>query len=83
VRAASRSLQQQWLESMVREDVKFEGKVIWSDEAQFKMNGTVNRHRCVYWAPVNPHVHVGKKVNLPGDNAWCGLSSCGLIGRFF
>jgi hypothetical protein len=37
-------------------------KVIWSDEAQFKMNGTVNRHNCVFWAPVNPHVHVGKEV---------------------
>jgi hypothetical protein len=29
---------------MVREDDEFAGKVILSDEAQFKMNGTVNRH---------------------------------------
>jgi hypothetical protein len=26
-----------------------------------KMNGTVNCHNCVYWAPVNPHVHVGTR----------------------
>jgi hypothetical protein len=37
----------------------------------------------VYWAPANPHVHVGKEVNLPGVNVWCGLSSRGLTGPFF
>jgi hypothetical protein len=46
------------------------------------MNGTVNRHNYVYWAPVNPHVHVGKEVNLPGVNVCCDLSSRGLIGPF-
>jgi hypothetical protein len=29
---------------------------------------------CVYWAPVDPHVHVGKEVNPPGVNVWCGLT---------
>ena len=57
--------------------------MVWSDEAQFKLNGTVNRHNCVYWAPENPHVHVEKEVNLPGLNIWCGLSLRGLIGPFF
>ena len=30
-------------------------KIIWSDEADFKLNGTVNRHNCSYWARENPH----------------------------
>ncbi|PNF14075.1 hypothetical protein B7P43_G02154 [Cryptotermes secundus] len=47
------------------------------------MNGTGNRHNCVYWAPVNPHIHVGNEANLQGVNVWCGLSSRGLIGPFF
>ena len=58
-------------------------KIVWSDEAQFKLNGTVNRHNCVYWAPENLHVHVGKAVNLPGVNVWCRLSARDLIGPFF
>ena len=58
-------------------------KIVWSDEAQFKLNGTVKRHNCVYWAPENLHVHVGKAVNLLGVNVWCGLSARGLIGPFF
>lgn len=73
----------EWFERMVRVDEEFAGKFVWSDEAQFKLNGTVNRHNCVYWAPDNPHVHVDKAVNLPGLTVWCGLSSRGLIGPFF
>jgi hypothetical protein len=38
----------EWFEGMVCEDEEFAGKTIWSDEEQFKMNGTVNHHNCVY-----------------------------------
>jgi len=68
---------------MVNEDEEFVMKIVWYDEAQFKLNGTVNRHNCVYWVPENLHVHVGKVVNLPGVNVWCGLSARRLIGPFF
>ena len=51
---------------MVNEDEEFVTKIVWSDEAQFKLNGRVNRHNCVYWAPENLHVEVDKAVNLPG-----------------
>ena len=70
-------------QNMVREDEEFVGKMVWSDEAQFKLYGTVNQHNYVYWAPENPHVHVEKEVNLPDLNIWCGLSLRGLIGPFF
>lgn len=73
----------EWYQRMATEDEQFVTKVVWSDEAQFKLNGTVNRHNCVYWAPENPHVHVDKAVNLPGVTVWCGLSSRGLVGPFF
>ena len=56
----------EWFQQMVNEDEEFVTKIVWSDEAQFKLNGTMNRHNCVYWAPENLHVHVGKAVNLPG-----------------
>jgi hypothetical protein len=73
----------EWFEGMVHEDEEFVGKVIWSDEPQLKLNGTANHRNCVYWAPVNPYVHVGKDVNIQGVNVWFGLSSRGLIGPFF
>jgi hypothetical protein len=41
-------------------------KIAWSDEAIFRLNGTVNSHNCVNWAPENSRNHVDKAVNLPG-----------------
>ena len=73
----------EWFQQMVNEDEEFMTKILWSDEAQFKLNETVNRHNCVYWTPENSHVHVGKAVNLPWVNIWCGMSARGLIGPFF
>ena len=73
----------EWFQQMVNKDEEFVTKIVWSGEAQFKLNGTVNRHNCVYWAPENLHVHFGKAVNLLGVNVWCGLSARGLIGPFF
>ena len=58
----------EWFQQMVNEDEEFVTKFVWSDEAQFKLNRTVNRHNCVYWTPENLHVHVGKANNLPGVN---------------
>ena len=70
-------------QQIVNEDEEFVPKIVWSDEAIFKLNGTVNRNNCVYWAPENLHVNVGKAVNLPVLNVWCGLSARVLIGPFF
>lgn len=72
----------EWIQEMVIRKPGFMGSIIWSDEAQFKLNGTVNRHNCVYWGEENPHITIEKAVNLPGVNVWCGLSSRGLIGPF-
>ena len=57
--------------------------MVWSDEAPFKLNETVNRYNCVFWAAENPHVYVEKEVNIPGLSVCCGLSLRGLIGPFF
>nr|CAI5850687.1 unnamed protein product [Callosobruchus analis] len=72
----------EWIQEMVIRELGFMGSIIWSDEAQFKLNGTVNRHNCVYWCEENPHITIEEAVNLPGVNVWCGLSSRGLIEPF-
>ena len=55
-----------WFESMMRDDKAFAGKVVWSDEAQFRLNGTVNRHNCVYWSSENPHIYLEKTRKFTG-----------------
>jgi hypothetical protein len=57
-------------------------KTVWSDEATYKLNGTVNHNNFVYLAPENPIIHMDKAVNLPGPTVWCGLSYRGLTGLF-
>ncbi|XP_008116993.1 uncharacterized protein LOC100557975 [Anolis carolinensis] len=73
----------EWFQSRVAEDSFFGDKIIWSDEAIFKLNGLVERHNCTYWDPKNPHITVERHVHLPGLSVWCGVSSKGLVGPYF
>ena len=58
-------------------------KILWSDEAQFKLSGCVNRHNCIYWASENPHWAIDRQLNQPGMTVWAGVSSAGIVGPFF
>jgi hypothetical protein len=40
----------------VHEDERLGSKIVRSDEAIFTLNGIVNSHNFVYWAPENPHI---------------------------
>lgn len=65
------------------EDPTIFHNIIFSDEAQFKLNGLVNRHNSVYYDTINPHITVETQLNQPGVLVWAGLSSSGLIGPYF
>lgn len=58
-------------------------RVLWSDEATFKLSGHLNRHNCIYWSADNHHVVIEKEVNLPGLTVWCGMHSGGVFGPYF
>jgi transposase len=69
--------------TMVENEETMLDRIIWSDEAMFKLNGHVNRHNCVYWDSDNPHIIMEKEVNAPGVMVWAGIWSEGIIGPFF
>ena len=73
----------EWYLAKCAEDPGFPHKIVWSDEASFKLNGSINRHNCTYWGPVNPQVTLEHHVNLPGVTEWCGISALGIIAPFF
>ncbi|KAJ4426918.1 hypothetical protein ANN_26717 [Periplaneta americana] len=54
----------EWYQAKCAEDNQFPYKIVWSDEATFKLNGSINRRNCTYWAANNPHVIVEHHVNL-------------------
>ena len=58
-------------------------KIMWSDEASFKISGMINRHNCVIYATENPHLTFEKQLNQPGITVWGALSADGLMGPYF
>lgn len=50
----------EWYLISCEADPNFFWRIIWSDEAIFKVNDLVNRYNCVYWASENPHIVLEK-----------------------
>jgi hypothetical protein len=69
--------------TMAEESNSIFDKIIWTDEAIFKLNGHVNRHNSIYWASENPRIDIEREFNVPGISVWMGISSSGVIGPFF
>ena len=65
---------------IVNEQPDLLDKIIWSDEACFKLSGHVNRHNYMYWANKNPHLIIESQLNQNGVTTWGTLSSKGVIG---
>ncbi|KMQ83987.1 transposable element tc3 transposase [Lasius niger] len=58
--------------------------IISSDEANFEINGNVNRHNCRFWTNKNPHwMREAHTQNLEKLNVWAGIYNNTLIGPFF
>ena len=72
-----------WFLSEVDEDEGFLDRVMWTDEACFKINGRHNRKNVVHWSTNKPHNFVEHEMNVPGVTVWCGIQSTGIIGPYF
>ncbi|KAG1683767.1 Tubulin polyglutamylase TTLL4 [Nymphon striatum] len=57
--------------------------IVWTDAAQFKLSGNVNRDNCSYWASEKPCVTIEKQLNKPSIAVLAGISSSGIIGQEF
>ncbi len=71
-----------WLERFEMDETLLD-KIVWSDEADFKLNGVVNRHNCSYWAAENPHQQIPVLHSQQGVMMWAAISPTGLIGQYF
>lgn len=77
----------QFCELMLNEfrdgDQRLFHKIVWSDEATFKLSGHVNRHNCTYWYTENRRIVLEKQLNQPGVTVWGGISCRGVVGPWF
>lgn len=59
-------------------------KVLFSDEANFYLNGEVNKQNCRYYARENPHwMQPTKEHSSAKLMVWCGLWRDHVLGPFF
>jgi hypothetical protein len=58
-------------------------RVMWSDEAIFRLNGHINRHNSIYWATENPNVTWEQTMQAEGLTVWACIWSEGVIGPYF
>lgn len=66
------------------ENPNFVSNIIFSDEATFYLNGTVNRQNCRYWAPRNPHWFIESHTQYPEKvNVWAAIVRDRILGPYF
>lgn len=67
--------------SMIDDDPIILEKIIWTDEAEFKLDGTINSHNNSYWSARNPNITRTKnRINKKGIHVWAGIWAGGRIG---
>lgn len=65
-------------------DPQLLSKILFSDEATFCLNGSVNKQNCRYWAPENPHWSMECHTQFPQKvNVWVGIVGTSIVGPFF
>ncbi|GAA48811.1 transposable element Tc3 transposase [Clonorchis sinensis] len=57
--------------------------ILWSDEANFSVDGIINKHNCMIWSRKAPHEYLTHDLHSPHLCVWKGFSSKCLLRPFF
>lgn len=72
------------MQNVCNHNPRFLRNILFSDEATFCLNGSVNRQNCRYWSRENPHWMMEKHTQYPQKvNVWAGIIGNRIIGPFF
>jgi hypothetical protein len=69
--------------AMFEVDPSFLKNLLFSDEAHFHLNGSVNRHNFCYWSTTNPAITHEQPLHSPRVTVWAAIGYHGVIGPFF
>ncbi|GFV27615.1 transposable element tc3 transposase [Trichonephila clavipes] len=64
-------------------DLEWPWNILWTDEAHFHLDGSVNTHNCRIWETDNPHSILRVPLHSPKVTAWCGFSASFILGPYF
>ncbi|GFU19327.1 uncharacterized protein TNCV_3032491 [Trichonephila clavipes] len=64
-------------------DPEWPWNILWTDEAHFHLDGSVNTHNCRIWETDNPHSTLRVPLHSPKVKACCGFSASFILGPYF
>ncbi|GBM22387.1 hypothetical protein AVEN_131502-1 [Araneus ventricosus] len=67
----------------IDDDSEFLNRIMFSDEACFRLSGIINRHNVRIWGSETPHKYREVQRHSPKVNVWCGFMYDRVIGPFF
>lgn len=74
----------EWVTQQLQINPRFPYQVLFSDEANFFINGEVNKQNHRYWSDTNPHwIDASRMVDSQKVIVWCGLWGYQSRGTFF
>lgn len=71
------------MQNLMVNEPDFWNELIMTDEAHFKLNGSVNTQNLRYWGTENPHVIHEEPLHSPYVTVWCGVCAERIIGPYF
>ncbi|GFT87757.1 uncharacterized protein TNCV_4001031 [Trichonephila clavipes] len=64
-------------------DTECPWNILWTDEAHFHLDGSVNTHNCRIWESDNSHSTLQVPLHSPKVTVWCGFSATFILGPYF
>ncbi|GFW11642.1 transposable element Tcb1 transposase [Trichonephila clavipes] len=69
----------EWAQNEIAVVPDFHKRILFSDDAQFWLNGYVNKQNCRIWSEANPQVYVETPLHPEKLTVWCALWVGGIL----
>ncbi|GFU65132.1 hypothetical protein TNCV_4056021 [Trichonephila clavipes] len=69
----------EWAQNEIAVVPDFHKRILFSDEAPFWLNGSVNKKNCRIWSEANPQVYVETPLHPEKLTVWCALWAGGIL----
>ncbi|GFT72229.1 putative DD41D transposase [Trichonephila clavipes] len=73
----------EWAQNEIAVIPDFHKRILFSDEAHFRLNGYVNKQNCRIWNEANSQVYAETPLHPEKLTVWCALWAGGIIGPYF
>ncbi|GFV64027.1 hypothetical protein TNCV_3144181 [Trichonephila clavipes] len=69
----------EWAPNEIAVVPDFHKRILFSDEAHFRLNGYVNKQNCRIWSEADPQVYVETPLHPEKLTVWCALWAGGIL----